>query len=122
MLENDGAGAGDGDKTGIGAPDGGSSEDGSENDDKPVTAKQLKAALASQKRHYEGQLQSQRAEFESFKDGVGKRVDKPADQPTSRDLGSSEQTTRRIAESRPTLQPCRPEGNAPIRVSTRAAL
>jgi hypothetical protein len=71
MLDNEGADAGKPDKSGSGAPEGGSPEGGSENDDKPITAKQLKAALESQKRHYEGQLQNQRAEFEAFKEGVG---------------------------------------------------
>lgn len=79
MLDNDGAGAGEPGQSGSGAPEGGSPEGGSENDDKPITAKQLKAALESQKRHYEGQLAGQRAEFEAFKEGVGKQQQqKPA--------------------------------------------
>jgi len=73
MTEKAGAGAGDDPgQAGIGAPAGGSPEGGSENDDKPITAKQLKAALESQRRHYEGQLAGQRSEFEAFKEGVGK--------------------------------------------------
>ena len=76
--DGDGAGAGDDPgQAGSGAPAGGSPEGGSENDDKPITAKQLKAALESQKRHYEGKLDGQRAEFEAFKEGVGKK-DAPA--------------------------------------------
>lgn len=82
-MQDDGAGAGQDDgQPGSGAPGGGSPEGGSENDDKPITAKQLKAALESQKRHYEGQLAGQRAEFEAFKQGVGSRKeDPPADKP-----------------------------------------
>jgi len=80
-LEGEGAGAGQDDGQGeSGASSGGSSKGGSENDDKPITAKQLKAALENQKRHYEVQLAGQRSEFEAFKEGVGKK-DKPADQP-----------------------------------------
>lgn len=80
-VDGDGAGADDkfDGQDGNGAPSGGSPEGGSENDDKPITAKQLKAALESQKRHYEGQLANQRAEFEAFKEGVGKQQEKPAD-------------------------------------------
>lgn len=83
MAVDDGAGADDDldGQLGSGAPKGGSPEGGSDNDDKPITAKQLKAALESQKRHYEGQLQGQRAEFESFKEGVGKREQPRVEQP-----------------------------------------
>ena len=80
MDDNEGAGADgqdDGSQAGSGAPAGGSSKDGSENDDKPITAKQLKAALESQKRHYEGRLEGQRAEFEALKAGVGGRKEDP---------------------------------------------
>jgi hypothetical protein len=85
-VAKDGEGAGadedlDG-QDGNGAPSGGPQDGGSENDDKPITAKQLKAALESQKRHYEGQLAGQRAEFEAFKEGVGKQTPAPADKPT----------------------------------------
>ncbi len=76
MLDTEGAGADgqdDDGQSGSGAPEGGSSKDGSDNDDKPITAKQLKAALESQKRHYESKLHGQRAEFEAFKEGVGKK-------------------------------------------------
>lgn len=79
MADAAGASADDLGQGGSGAPSGGSPEGGSENDDKPITAKQLKAALESQKRHYEGQLAGQRAEFEAFKEGVGKQQ-KPADE------------------------------------------
>ena len=84
MAVNEGAGSGEPDETGSGAPDGGSPEGGSENDDKPITAKQLKAALESQKRHYEGQLSGQRAEFEAFKQGVvgSRKQEEPDPKPT----------------------------------------
>jgi len=58
-----------------GASSGGSSNGGSDNDDKPITAKQLKAALASQRAHYEGQLEAQAREFEAFKSGAASRKD-----------------------------------------------
>src|SRR3990167_8168251 len=72
METNDGAGAGNG-QAGKGAPAGGSPEGGSENDDKPITAKQLKAALENQRRHYEGKLDGQAREFEAFRAGAGQR-------------------------------------------------
>lgn len=84
MLDNEGAGAGgqdDDGQAGNGAPAGGSPEGGSEKDDKPITAKQLKAALESQKRHYEGRLDSQRAEFQAFKEGVGKQPGSQVEKP-----------------------------------------
>src|SRR3990167_1087022 len=79
MENNDGAGAGDG-QAGSGAPAGGSPEGGSENDDKPITAKQLKAALASQRTHYEERLNGQAREFEAFKAGAGTK-EKPTELP-----------------------------------------
>lgn len=84
MADKEGAGADgqdDDGQAGSGAPAGGSSKDGSENDDKPITAKQLKAALESQKRHYEGKLDGQRAEFEAFKAGAGGRREEVAEPP-----------------------------------------
>lgn len=72
MDAADGASAGNG-QDGNGAPSGGSPEGGSENDDKPITAKQLKAALASQARQYEERLSGQAREFEAFKAGGGGR-------------------------------------------------
>ena len=75
------AGAGDGENTvqgGSGAPSGGSSEDGSENDDKPISARQLKAALASQRVAFEEKLAAKDREFAAFKAGTGT---KPADLP-----------------------------------------
>lgn len=74
-LEGEGAGTGeDSGQGGSGAPSGGSSEGGSENDDKPITARQLKAALASQKKAFEDQIAAKDRELEAFKEGVGKRV------------------------------------------------
>jgi hypothetical protein len=80
MLDNEGADAGKPDKAESGASAGGSSEDGSENDDKPITAKQLKAALASQKSHYERELANRDAQFDAFKAGAGTK-EKPAERP-----------------------------------------
>jgi hypothetical protein len=79
MAENEGAGTGDDSgQGGSGAPSGGSSEGGSENDDKPITARQLKAALASQKRAFEDQIAAKDRELAAFKEGVGQRqVEKP---------------------------------------------
>jgi hypothetical protein len=81
MLENERAGSGNPDESGSGAPEGGSPEGGSENDDKPITAKQLKAALASQRAHYEEKLSGQRAEFEAFKAGAGTKERPAAEKP-----------------------------------------
>lgn len=73
-MQDDGAGAGQDDgQPGSGAPGGGSPEGGSDNDEKPITAKQLKAALESQRRHYEGQIEQQRAEFDAFKAGANQQ-------------------------------------------------
>lgn len=81
-MDQEGAGAdGNDGQDGNGAPSGGSPKGGSENDDKPITAKQLKAALESQKRHYEGKLESQRAEFEAFKAGAASSGAKQAAEP-----------------------------------------
>lgn len=72
MDVNNGAGAGQDDgQGGSGAPSGGSPEGGSENDEKPITAKQLKAALASQRSHYERELANRDAQFDAFKAGAG---------------------------------------------------
>lgn len=60
---------------------GGSSEDGSESDDKPITAKQLKAALASQKRFYEKELAGQKEQFEAFKAGASNNKAPADDKP-----------------------------------------
>jgi hypothetical protein len=74
MLENEGAGAGQDDgQGGSGAPSGGSPEGGSENDEKPITARQLKAALASQKQAFAEQMAAKDRELQAFKEGVGKR-------------------------------------------------
>jgi hypothetical protein len=80
MVAKEGAGSGNPDKSGSGAPEGGSPEGGSENDDKPITAKQLKAILASQKAKFTEQLDAKDRELQAFKEGVGKR-DEPKDQP-----------------------------------------
>lgn len=75
MLDNE-AGAGGGEDTaqgGSGAPSGGPPEGGSENDDKPITARQLKAALASQKRAFDEQIAAKDRELQAFKEGVGAR-------------------------------------------------
>jgi hypothetical protein len=80
MLDNEGAGADQDGQDRSGALSGGSSEDGSENDDKPITARQLKAALASQKQRLEEQLAAKDRELQAFKEGLGNR--EPAkDQP-----------------------------------------
>jgi hypothetical protein len=80
MLDNEGAGAGQDDgQAGSGAPAGGSPDGGSENDDKPITARQLKAALASQRVSFQEQLAAKDRELQAFKEGLGKReqVDQP---------------------------------------------
>lgn len=80
MLDNEGAGSGQDDgQAGSGAPAGGSPEGGSENDDKPITARQLKAALASQATRFNEQLAAKDRELQAFKEGVGKR-DEPKEQ------------------------------------------
>lgn len=58
-----------------GASSNGSSDGGSDKEDKPITAKQLKAALESQRRHYESQLQVEREKFDAFKAGAGSKKD-----------------------------------------------
>ena len=74
MLENEGAGAGQNDgQGGDGAPSGGSSEGGSENDDKPITARQLKAALASQRVAFEEKMAAKDRELQAFKEGASTR-------------------------------------------------
>ena len=81
MSNEAGAGAGQDDgQAGSGAPAGGSSEDGSEKDDKPITAKQLKAALENQRRHYESRLEGQSRELEAFKAGAATK-EKPVETP-----------------------------------------
>lgn len=80
MLENEGAGTGGEDSSGqagSGAPAGGSPEGGSENDDKPITAKQLKAILASQERGFNEKLAAKDAEFEAFKAGISSKGAEP---------------------------------------------
>lgn len=72
-MENEGAGTGEPGQTGSGAPEGGSPEGGSENDDKPITARQLKAALASQRVSFEEKLSAKDRELQAFKEGVGTR-------------------------------------------------
>lgn len=81
MQDNEGADSGNPDKSGSGAPEGGSPEGGSENDDKPITAKQLKAALASQKSHYERELANRDSQFDAFKAGAGRKQEAPAERP-----------------------------------------
>ena len=76
MAANDGAGAGQDDgQAGSGAPAGGSSEDGSENEGKldEKFEKRIKAALASQRAHYEAQLGGVRSELEAFKAGAASK-------------------------------------------------
>lgn len=84
-MAQDGEGAGADDdvgQDGNGAPSGGSPKGGSENEDglDEKFEKRIKAALANQRAHYETQLGSVRAEFQAFKEGVGKQQP-PADQP-----------------------------------------
>lgn len=87
MSEEAGAGAGNG-QGGSGAPSGGSPEGGSENDDKPITAKQLKAALASQATRFNEQLAAKDREIEAFKAGAAsnKNDDAPAKRYTRAEL------------------------------------
>jgi len=74
MLENEGAGAGQDDgQGGSGAPSGGSPEGGSESELDEKFEKRIKAALASQRAHYESQLGNVRAEFEAYKAGAGSK-------------------------------------------------
>lgn len=87
MLENDGAGAGQDDgQGGSGAPSGGSPDGGSENDDKPITARQLKAALASQKASFEERLAAKDRELQTFKEGVGSKQEPAKSSYTKADL------------------------------------
>ena len=78
MIDEDRAGAVDDGQAGIGAPASGSPEGGSENDEKPITAKQLKAALANQQTRYEERIAAQSREFEAFKAGASQK-EKPVE-------------------------------------------
>lgn len=81
MMDKEGAGAGDDSgQAGNGAPAGGSPEGGSENDDKPISARQLKAALASQEKRFKDELAAKERELEAFKAGLDKGRP-PADKP-----------------------------------------
>ena len=81
MSDEAGAGSGQDDgQAGSGAPAGGLPEGGSENDDKPITAKQLKAILANQERGFQERLAGQAREFDAFKAGAAQQ-DKPVEAP-----------------------------------------
>lgn len=80
MTQEAGADSGNPDKSGSGAPEGGSPGGGSENELDEKFEKRIKSALANQARQYETRIEAVRAEFDAFKAGAGQKQ-APADRP-----------------------------------------